>query len=188
MEKKTLYCKNRKEWRSWLQKKHKSEEGIWLVYYKKHTGKPSVPYTDAVEEAICFGWIDGQIKKIDDEKYMQRYTPRTSNSIWSEINIGRAKKMIKRGEMTKMGLKIYRDGIKTKKRVPSSKNFSVPPYLKTALARNNKAWSNFKNFAPSAKLTYVYWVSTAKTEETRQKRIKITIEQLAKGKKFGEMG
>jgi len=95
--------------------------------------------------------------------------------------------MIKQGEMTEMGLKIYQDGIKTKKRVPSSKNFSVPPYFKTALIRNNKAWNNFQNFAPSAKLAYVYWVSTAKTEETRQKRIKKTIEQLVKNKKFGEV-
>ncbi len=115
---------------------------------------------------------------------MQRYTPRTSKSLWSEINIERAKKMINQGNMTETGLKIYQDGIKTKKRVPSNKNFSIPLYLKNALAKNNNAWNNFQNFTPSAKLAYVYWVSTAKTEKARQKRIKKTIEQLVKNKKL----
>jgi len=93
-EAKTIYAEDRKQWRSWLQKNHKSKESVWLVYYKKHTGKSSVHYADAVEEAICFGWIDGQIKKIDEDKYMQRYSPRTSKSLWSEINVERARKMI----------------------------------------------------------------------------------------------
>ena len=84
----TTYAKNRAEWRFWLQKNHKSKNGVWLIYYKKHTMKPSVLYAEAAEEAICFGWIDGQIKKIDDDKYMQRYTPRTSRSLWSEIKCG----------------------------------------------------------------------------------------------------
>lgn len=186
-ENKTTYAKDRKEWRSWLQKNHKSKTGIWLIYYKKHTGQTSITYTDAVEEAICFGWIDGQIKKIDDDKYMQRYTPRKPKSLWSEVNIERAKKMIKVGYMTEFGLKALHEGMKTKERIPSSKNFSVPPYLKTALIKNKKAWNNFQNFSPSAQLAYVYWVNTAKTEETRQKRIIKTIEQLAMNKKFGEV-
>jgi uncharacterized protein YdeI (YjbR/CyaY-like superfamily) len=184
---KTIYAKNRKEWRYWLQKNHHSQKGIWLVYYKKHTGQTSISYTDAVEEAICFGWIDGQIKKIDDDKYMQRYTPRKPKSLWSEVNIERAKKMINLGYMAEFGLKALHEGMKTNERIPSSKNFSVPPYLKTALIKNKKAWNNFQNFSPSAQLAYVYWVNTAKTEETRQKRIKKTIEQLAMNKKFGEV-
>ncbi|OGG04772.1 hypothetical protein A2Z33_05665 [Candidatus Gottesmanbacteria bacterium RBG_16_52_11] len=182
-----LYIKTRNEWRSWLQRNHKSKEGIWFIYYKKHTGKPSVPYAEAVEEAICFGWIDGQIKKIDDEKYMQRYSPRTSKSVWSEINVERAKKMIKQGVMAESGLKAFREGTKTNKRVPSSKNFSVPAYFKEAITKNKIAWENFQKFSPSSKLAYVYWVGTAKTDETRQKRIKKSVEQLAKNKKFGEL-
>ena len=183
---KTIYCKDRKEWQSWLQKNYLSEKSIWLVYYKKHTKKLSIPYNDAVEEAICFGWIDGQIKKIDDERYMQRYTPRTSKSRWSVINIERAKRMIKQGHMTKEGLRIFQNGIKNKEVVPSSKKFVVPTDLKEALAKNKKALNNFKNFAPSAKLAYVYWVDIAKTNETRQKRIRKTVEQIAQNKKFGE--
>jgi len=181
------YAKNRKQWRSWLHENHKSEKGIWLIYYKKHTKQISISYTEAVEEAICFGWIDGQIKKIDDDKYMQRFTPRKHKSLWSEINIKRAKKMIELGYMTECGLKALEEGTKTKERIPSSKNFSVPPYLKTALSKNKKAWNNFQNFSPSAQLAYVYWVTSAKKEETRQIRIKKTIERLLMKKKFGEV-
>lgn len=186
MEIETIYCKNRKEWREWLQKNHLSKEGIWLIYYKKHTGKSSVFYNEAVEEAICFGWIDGQIRKIDDEKYMQRYSPRTFKSLWSVINVGRAKKMIEQGRMIEKGLKIFQDGIKTKERVPSSKSFSIPSYLKMALIKNKKAWSNFQRFAPSAKLAYVYWVTIAKTSDTRQKRIEKTVKSIEQNKIFGK--
>lgn len=185
-EAQTTYAQDRKEWRSWLQKHHQSKNHIWLVYYKKHTGQPSIPYTDAVEEAICFGWIDGQIKKIDDDRYMQRFTPRTSKSLWSELNIERAEKMISLGIMTEPGLNAYHEGMKLKKRVPSSKNFTVPPDLKAALIRNKQAWSNFQRYSPSAQLAYVYWVDTAKTEVTRQNRIQTTIARLISNKKFGD--
>lgn len=183
----TVYCKDRKEWRTWLQENYHLEKGIWLIYYKRHTGKPSIPYNDAVEESICFGWIDGRIRKIDEEKYMQHYTPRKPKSAWSEINIGRAKKMIQQGSMTEWGLKIYQDGMKNNKIIPSSKKFTVPLYLKEALIKNKKAWGNFQNLAPSAKLAYVYWVDTAKTAETREKRIKKTVELIAQNKKYGEI-
>jgi len=180
-----ISCKNRKEWRSWLQKNH-SKKGVWLVYFKKHTKKPTVSYSDAVEEAICFGWIDGQGKKIDDEKYMQRYTPRRSKSNWSVINIARAKKMIKQKFMTDKGLRIFKSGIKRKGTVPSSKSFSVPVDFKSALAKNKKASLNFENFAPSSRLAYVYWINSAKTDETRQKRIKKSGEFIAQNKKYGK--
>lgn len=186
MEKiKSLYCKDRKEWRSWLQNNQGSDV-IWMIYYKKHTKKKSIPYDDAVEEAICFGWIDGQVKRIDDERYMQRYTPRTSKSRWSVINIERAKKMIEQGRMTEAGLKVFQDGIKNKRIIPSSKNFSVPADLKKALAENKKASNNYKNFSPSAQLHYVYWVDAAKTDKTRQKRIRKSIELLENNKKLAE--
>src|SRR3989337_1250899 len=109
---KRLYVRNRGEWHAWLAKHYQSEKEIWLVYYKKYTAKPSIPYIDAVEEAICFGWIDGQIKSLDKEKYMQRFTPRTPSSNWSVINIDRAKKMIKTEKMTAWGRKVYKEGMK----------------------------------------------------------------------------
>lgn len=101
---KKLYVKSRDEWRSWLQNNHAAEKEIWLIYYKKHTGKPRIPYDDAVEEALCFGWIDSIVKRIDDEKYIQKYTPRKDKSIWSELNKKRTEKMIKQGRMTEAGL------------------------------------------------------------------------------------
>ncbi len=87
-----LYIRNRQEWREWLEKNHSITKKVWLVYYKTHTGKPSIPYDDSVEEAICFGWIDGIIKKLDDEKFARKFMPRRKNSHWSESNKKRAKK------------------------------------------------------------------------------------------------
>jgi len=110
----TIYAKDRHEWRSWLDKNHNAKKEVWLVIYKKQTGKPAVAYEDAVGEAICFGWIDGRSKTIDDEKYMQRYTPRTSRSHWSQSNIQRAEKMIEQGRMTEAGLKAFRQGAPAK--------------------------------------------------------------------------
>jgi uncharacterized protein YdeI (YjbR/CyaY-like superfamily) len=154
------------------------------VYYKKHTGNPSIAYVDAVEEALCFGWIDEQIKSIDEERYMQRFTPRKPSSNWSVINIDRANKMIKEGKMAVWGRKVFDEGIKNNRIIPSSKDFSIPPDLKKALEGNNEAWSNFQSFAPSAQLAFVYWVSNAKTDKTRQKRIEETVKLSAEGKKL----
>lgn len=101
---KTLYVTNRDDWRAWLNKNHKTEKEVWLIYYKNHTGKPTIPYDVAVEEALCFGWIDSIVKRIDDERYMQKFTPRKTNSNWSELNKKRVKKMIKEGRMTEAGM------------------------------------------------------------------------------------
>ncbi|MCK4233163.1 hypothetical protein KAX75_01940, partial [candidate division WOR-3 bacterium] len=101
---KTLYVTNRKGWREWLEKNYATKKEVWLIYYKKHTGKPIILYEDTVEEALCFGWIDSIIRGIDDEKYARKFTPRTEDSGWSELNKKRAKKMIAAGKMTKAGL------------------------------------------------------------------------------------
>ncbi len=101
-----IYVENRAQWRKWLIKNHNKKEA-WIVYYKKRTNKKSVPYDDAVEEAICFGWIDGKVKSIDEEKYMQRFSPRTSKSQWSTKNVQRYNDMIKAGRMTEIGKKVF---------------------------------------------------------------------------------
>lgn len=177
-----LVLKNRDEWRAWLINHSKSDKAVWLVYYKKHTGKPSIPYADAVEEALCFGWIDGQIKSLDEERFMQRFTPRKSSSNWSVINIARAKKMIKAGKMTEWGRQVYEQGIKNNRIIPSSKQFSIPSDINKALMGNKKAMAFFRSLAPSAQLAFVYWVDTAKTDETRQKRLKKMINLTTMGK------
>ena len=100
---KTLYVTDRADWRAWLERHHKSESEVWLIYYKKQTGLPRIPYDDAVEEALCFGWIDSIVKRIDDEKFAQRFTPRKAKSNWSELNRERVKKLIKEGRMTEAG-------------------------------------------------------------------------------------
>lgn len=101
---KTLYVTNRKHWREWLEENHDKKTEIWLVFYKKASGKPSIAYNDAVEEALCFGWIDSMEKGIDQERYALRFTPRNPKSKWSKSNIERVQKLIKEGKMTKAGL------------------------------------------------------------------------------------
>jgi uncharacterized protein YdeI (YjbR/CyaY-like superfamily) len=166
---------NRSEWRDWLKENHKTKSEIWLVYYKKHVQKKSVRYEEAVEEALCFGWIDSQVKRIDDERYKQRYTPRRDDSNWSANNKARVKKLIKQGLMTQAGL----DKIEIAKRNKSwdilteiEEEMYVPDDLATALSENPTAMKNYNNLAPSQKKQYLWWLKTAKRAETRDKRIK----------------
>ncbi|NOR16444.1 hypothetical protein GQ543_01870 [candidate division WOR-3 bacterium] len=186
---KKLYVTNRDDWRAWLEKNHATKKEVWLVYYKKHTGKPRIPYDDAVEEALCYGWIDSTIKRLDNEKYAQKYTPRRAKSIWSRLNIERAKKMINQGKMTKTGLALFKEAGKKKgsKAKVIKKNYAVPADLKRALTRNKKALENFNNFALSYKKIYVFWIIDAKKKETREKRIKRVVKWAAQNKKSGMM-
>src|SRR5438128_11402884 len=101
---KTLYVASRAEWRAWLAKHHQSETEVWLIYYKKPSGRPRIPYDDAVEEALCFGWIDSIVKRIDDAKFAQKFTPRKDWTKWSELNKRRVRKLIREGNMTEAGL------------------------------------------------------------------------------------
>ena len=103
----TAYIPTREEWRKWLEANHDRTDRIWLINYKKHTGKPSIPYNDAVEEALCFGWIDSLVRRIDDERYMQKYTPRKPKSTWSRHNVQRVEKMMAEGKMTSRGMELY---------------------------------------------------------------------------------
>ena len=103
---KTFYAKDRKEWREWLEKNHDKEKEVWLVYYRKSTGKPTVSYNDSVEEALCFGWIDSIEKGVDEERFMSRFTPRKPKSNWSPSNRARAKRLIESGLMTDSGRKV----------------------------------------------------------------------------------
>jgi uncharacterized protein YdeI (YjbR/CyaY-like superfamily) len=99
-----LYVTTRDEWRAWLAEHHDTEREVWLVSYKKHTGRPQIPYDDAVEEALCFGWIDSLVKTIDDERFAQKFTPRKEKSNWSESNKRRVRKLVREGRMTEAGL------------------------------------------------------------------------------------
>jgi len=183
---KQLHFTNRDEWRAWLAAHHASEKEIWLVYYKKHTGKPSIPYDDAVAEALCFGWIDGIVKRIDDEKYTQRFSPRKNNSIWSETNKRRVARMIKQGRMTEIGLAKIRAAKKNgewRKATLREDAANTPADLAQALRANKPAQRNFARLAPSHKKQFIWWITDAKTDATRQRRIQKTIRLVAQNKK-----
>ncbi len=187
-ENKDFFFKNRQEWRKWLEKNHDKNDGIWVVYYKKHTKKESLSYNEAVEEALCFGWIDSQIKSVDSECYKQKYTPRRKDSVWSLVNKKRVEKMIKEGKMTEYGLKLIEEAKKNGKwdmAYGSRVQQEVPEDLIKALKKKKKAYENFMKFAPSHQTTYIYWLNSAKREETRKKRIEKIIEFSEKNTKPG---
>jgi len=182
------YFPGRKEWRKWLESNHDSNNGIWLIYYKKHTGIPRVHYDDAVEEALCFGWIDSTVKKLDEERYMQKFTQRKDKSNWSELNKKRVAKLIKLGLMTESGMvKIKaakKNGEWNRKRKEIDPN-KIPLDLKKALSQNKVAISNFMRFAPSYRKNFIGWIESAKREETRQKRIDETVGMAERNEKPG---
>lgn len=178
------YCQDRNEWRSWLAKNGNRKKEVWLIYYKKHTGKPRVPYNDAVEEAICFGWIDSIIQRVDEERYRQKFTPRKRDSDWSAHNVRRANKMIREGKMTEEGLARFEEW-KARNKKPVSRDPTqgeqIPPDdLVHALKKNRKALDHFNKMAPSHKRNYILWINDAKKEETRLRRIDKALQMLEK--------
>jgi uncharacterized protein YdeI (YjbR/CyaY-like superfamily) len=181
-----ITAKSRQEWRAWLAENHAAETEVWLVYYKKHSGKQSISYIESVKEALCFGWIDGLKKRLDDERYMHRFTPRKPNSKWSRTNIALAKELIESGAMTEAGLAAF------KKKRTYDKGFlqaklqaKLAPEYEQTLKENEKAWDNFKQLAPSYRKNYVAWLQSAKKPETREKRLRELITVLEQGKKPG---
>jgi uncharacterized protein YdeI (YjbR/CyaY-like superfamily) len=186
---KKLYIKNRNEWRKWLQKYHGKVNELWLIFYKKKTGKPTIDYESAVEEALCFGWIDSIVKKIDEEKYLRKFTPRKNNSVWSGPNKKRVKKLIKEGRMTEFGLEKINAAKKSgwwNKIIEKPKiSYDAPKDFIVALNKNKKAKSNFDKFSYSDKKRYYMWINIAKKKETKQRRIKESIELLNKNKELG---
>jgi uncharacterized protein YdeI (YjbR/CyaY-like superfamily) len=171
---KNLYVKDRLEWRAWLEKNHASCKEIWLIYYKKDSGKPRIPYDDAVEEALCVGWIDGKIKKLDEERFAQRFTPRGAKSRWSEINIERAQRLIRERRMRPEGLAAFDPGRKV---APLPTELRAD--LQRELEKSGKAWTNFQQFPPSYRKMTVAWIASAKKDETRQRRFEELVKTAA---------
>ena len=183
-----LHISNRNDWRAWLSKNHACNKEVWLIYYKKHTGKPSIPYDDSVEEALCFGWIDGIIKRVDDEKCARKFMPRKGRSRWSESNKKRAEKMVREGKMTEVGMAKIEEAKKNGewfKFHVRPKELVVPVFIEEALRKNRKAYENFNGLAIGYRKLYVAWISSAKREETRKKRIAEAIGLLEKNEKLG---
>ena len=178
----------RRDWRSWLEKNHETKKEAWLIFCKKHTGKPNISYDEAVEEAICLGWIDSIAKRIDDEKFTRKFTPRKPNSNWAESNKKRATKMISERKMTRAGLESV---MQAKNRGgwnrahPVRKGLVIPGYFERALKSNEKASNSFNRLGASYKRQYIGWVNSTKKEETRKRRLTEVIRVLEKGEKLG---
>jgi len=179
-----LEAKDRIEWRQWLQNNHSTSPGIWLVYYKKDSGKTTISYDDAVEEALSFGWIDSKANTLDNERYMQIFTPRKPGSVWSKINKQRVEKLIKDGLMTSAGF----DKIEMAKKdgswdfMDEIENLIIPSDLKEALDSNESAKINYESFSVSIKKQILYWIKSAKREETRKNRIENVVELATENK------
>jgi uncharacterized protein YdeI (YjbR/CyaY-like superfamily) len=177
----TFYACDRQTWREWLEKNHHALPGIWLIYYKVKSDKPSVRYSEAVKEALCFGWIDSKVKSLDAESYQQIFTPRKPKSVWSKLNKQYIEELIAAGLMTKAGLakiQIAQENGSWNS-LDAIEALTIPTDLQQALEFNQTAKANFAAFSNSAKKNILYWIESAKRPETRLKRIERTIDAAA---------
>ena len=178
---------NKKKWTEWLAKQHSKSAGVWLKLAKKDSGIASVTYDEAVESALCYGWIDGQKKGFDDKYWLQKFTPRRAKSIWSKINTEKAVRLIKNGAMKPAGLKAIeaakRDG-RWANAYESPKNISIPQDFQSALDKNKKAKDWFDMLNRTNRYVILSRILTAKKAETRAKRIRQFIEMLEKNEKI----
>jgi len=178
----TLDFRTRRQWRAWLAKHHTSSPGIWLVFYKRHTGVKSLPYEDAVREALCFGWIDSLIKRLDDRRYAIKVTPRQPTSKWSAINRRRWTELKAAGLLASAGVAAppTENTYAPKPTIPD-----LPLYIAKAIKANPKAWTFFRGLAPNQRRDFVVWIHIAKRPETRERRLCESVDLLAAGKRLG---
>ena len=178
----TLQVPSRRHWRAWLAKHHTSSPGVWLVFYKAHTGVKSIRYEDTVREALCFGWIDSLVKRLDDDRYVLKVTPRKPRSKWSDINRKRWAELNAAGLLAPAGLAAAPT---TNTYAPRPAIPELPAYIAKALKANSKAWKFFRELAPTYRRDFVVWIHIAKRPETRERRIRESIALLAGGKRLG---
>lgn len=183
---KVTYFKTPAALRKWFEKNHSKKPELWIGYYKKASGKESVTYKQALDEALCFGWIDGIVKGIDEDKYCQRWTPRRATSIWSAVNINKVKALIESGKMTPAGLKAFneRDVKRTNMYSFEQKSLELPSQFEKKFKANKKAWANFQAMPPSYKKPAIWWVISAKQEATQMKRLDTLIADSEAGKRI----
>jgi uncharacterized protein YdeI (YjbR/CyaY-like superfamily) len=181
--------RSRAAWRAWLKEHHSTSTGVWLVYAKKHTGIPSLTYADAVEEALCFGWIDSLLHPIDDSFYRQVFTPRKPKSAWSAVNRQRVERLIEGGSMTAAGLALVTLAKKTGRweAHAKSESLTLPPDLKRALAASPAAKKNWPTYTESQRKMFLYSVHGAKRPETRARRVARVIEIVARKLSFAKV-
>ena len=169
-----LFFKNRTQWRKWLEQNHDKASEALVIHYRKDSGKKGLNHFEAVEDALCFGWIDSILRRLDNERFVLKYTPRKANSVWSKVNKDKAEQLIKAGLMTPAGMAKIEEAKKNgnwDNAYTSLIKETLPTDLKQALMRNKKAWYNFQKFATTYRNMYTGWLDSAKTDATRQKRI-----------------
>lgn len=175
---KTLHVTNRKDWRKWLREHYKTEKEIWLIYYKKATGKPRIEYNDAVEEALCFGWIDSTLKSIDEERNAQRFSPRKPKSSYSPANKERLRKLLKQRKV----IKAVRETLGNL----AAEKLEIPKDILEALKANKEGWKHFQAFSDAYKRIRIGFIEGArKRPEEFKKRLRYFIKMTAKNKQYG---
>lgn len=177
----TVLAADRIEWRRWLAKNGARRSEIWLVFYKKSSGKQSVSYDEAVEEALCFGWVDGRKKKLDQECYVFRFTPRKAKSAWSKSNLERVERLITEGRMTPAGLKLYHAA--DRRETPPMPT-ALPKALEQKFREQPTAWANYEKATRGYRRITAGWVASAKRPETQIKRLEKLIEFSARNERI----
>lgn len=180
---KTFEARGSAEWREWLARRHGSESEVWLIFYKQHTGRPTIAYEDAVDEALCFGWVDSLIKRLDDDRYARKFTPRKAGSKWSTANRKRYEQLQRGGRLAAAGL--ARPPTARSGDAPRRSASKIPPYIEEALRGQPAAWEFFESLAPSYRRLYIAWIDSAKLAETKARRLREAIGKLAAGEKLG---
>jgi uncharacterized protein YdeI (YjbR/CyaY-like superfamily) len=182
---KTLYVTNRSQWRTWLAANHAEEKEIWLIYYRNDTGKPRIPYNDAVEEALCFGWIDSTQKKLDAERFVQRFSPRSKNSGLSQANKERVLKLIQQKKMTPAGLDAIAHVFQPE--TEKSEDFTIPSDILRPLRANKDAWDNFQKFPPDYQRIRIAYIDSRRHHgrEMFEKSLAHFIRMTARNKRIG---
>lgn len=178
---------NPQEFRAWLEKNHQSERELWVGYHRKATGRPSMTWPESVDEALCFGWIDGIRKAVDESSYMIRFTPRKPTSTWSAVNIGRVAELSKEGRMRPAGLKAFEARSDAKSAIyayEQRKAAAFDPASEKRFRANGKAWEFFQAQAPSYRKVITYWVISAKQEATRARRLEKLIAESEAGRRL----
>jgi len=183
---KTLLVQTVEQWREWLHEHHASQSEVWLVFHKRHTGVPSIDYQDALDEALCHGWVDSLVKRLDDRRYALKFTPRRPDSRWSTANRTRYQALKASGRLLPAGIK----------RPPTDRGYGprpvrlslpakLPPYIQTALKTHPVALRQFEALPPEERRRYFAWIESAKREDTKLRRLKEAIRLLANGKVLG---
>lgn len=163
---------SRAKWHAWLASHHQSADEVWLVFYKKHTGRARLAYADAIEEALCFGWVDNIVKRINEASFALKFTPRRDGSRWSEVNKQRFRKLLREGRVTEAGL------AKAPSATRKAPVEGIPTAVRTALKGHPKAWNAFQKLSPFRRKVYVQMMTEPKKEETRTQRVREVIHQL----------